>query len=534
MTITRSTGLPLREKQMTKLPVVRIKQWLATWDLAQWAPNEGLPRPPDHFFVGSVPIKLLRELSGVSRRQLVERRRAHGDPGYQRAHEPDRSTKIGRYISYGYPLSTSSGLDPEGHRDLIHPGWLPTSIIVNVVGGGESRRRGGKTLTLANEDALRIDSEGKAFFLHLPEKRDVDTGSLEPLEIIDGQHRIFSVDSLKDLDDAYEVPVVFFEGLTQGWQAYLFWVINVEPKKINPSLAFDLYPELRSQSWLERGEGIKIYQEHRAQEITEALWRFEESVWRDRIELFGNRVDGHVSNAAFIRSLMATFVRRWGADHRIGGLFGSIDREGKERVLRWNRAQQIAFLITVWNEVAAAAKSSKATWAAECRESYARLPEEQKRKINPHSLDASFAGPYSLLGTDQGVRAVSYIFNALCQISYTDIGLEEWEFEGEPESVTSEQEIASSINSLRAQKQILAFVKSLAAAMVSGEFDWRTSAEPHLKASENRELALLQASYRGSSGYKSLQENLLRHLLRTKPGPVEAAALGVAKLVGVA
>lgn len=517
---------------MSRLQVVRVKQWLASWDLAKWAPEDGLPRPPEEFFVGSVSIRALRELAGVSRRQVSERRAASDAAGYQRAHEVDRSNKIARYISYGYPLSTSSGLKAEDHRDLIHPGWLPTSIIVNVMSPGEKRRRGGKTLELDKKNALSIVSDRGGHYIEIPDGAYSVSSSLEPLEIVDGQHRIFSVDALDDLDDEYEVPVIFFNGLTQAWQAYLFWVINVEPKKINPSLAFDLYPELRSQSWLERGEGIKIYQEHRAQEITEALWRHESSAWRDRIELFGNRIDGHVSNAAFIRSLMATFVRRWGADHRIGGLFGSIDREGKERVLQWNRAQQIAFLITVWNTVAAATKNSKTKWAVQCRQSYEKLSVEQRTKINPHALDAAFAGPFTLLGTDQGVRAVSYIFNALCQISYIEIGLEEWEADSEAESVTSEKEISESLRSISKQSRILSFIEALAASLVQRDFDWRTSAEPGLRR-EGEELSLRQASYRGSSGYKLLQENILRHLLQDKNGTVRNAAKAVADLVGV-
>ncbi|MCD9096806.1 DGQHR domain-containing protein [Luteimonas sp. A1P009] len=506
-----------------------MKQWLDTWDAAEWAPDEGLPEPPREFYVGSISIRMLRELAGVSRRQISERKSASDTPGYQRAHEVERSNKIARYISYGYPLSTSAGLRPEDHADLIHPGWLPSSIIVNIISPGEKRRRAGKSVKLAENDAISVQSKAGLSYLEIPE---VGSSGLEPLEIIDGQHRIFSVDSLDDVDENYEVPVVFFNGLTQAWQAYLFWVINVEPKKINPSLAFDLYPELRSQSWLERGEGIKIYQEHRAQEITEALWRSESSVWRDRIELFGGRVEGHVSNAAFIRTLMATFVRRWGADHRIGGLFGSVDREGKERVLRWNRAQQIAFLITIWNEVAIAVKTSRDAWAIACRDSYGGLSVEQKRKINPHDLDAAFAGPYTLLGTDQGVRAVCYVFNAFFQASYSEVGLEEWESDNEAGNATSDVDVEACIKSLRSQKSIFSFVSSLASSLVQSGFDWRTSAEPGLKMG-SQESALRQASYRGSSGYKLLQDNLIRHLKSAKNNLVRNSANDVAEMVGV-
>jgi hypothetical protein len=70
-------------------------------------------------------------------------------------------------------------------------------------------------------------------------------------------------------------------------QAYLFWTINIKPKKINPSLAFDLYPLLREQIWLESGETVHVYRESRAQELTEALWATPMSPWHRRINILG-------------------------------------------------------------------------------------------------------------------------------------------------------------------------------------------------------------------------------------------------------
>ena len=50
----------------------------------------------------------------------------------------------------------------------------------------------------------------------------------------------------------YELPVIAFQGLDVTWQAYLFYTINIKPKRINASLAYDLYPLLRVQDWLEK------------------------------------------------------------------------------------------------------------------------------------------------------------------------------------------------------------------------------------------------------------------------------------------
>ncbi len=506
-----------------KIPLLKVRQWLATWEGAGW--TDHLPKPEDHFYVGSIPIKLLRELSGVSRRSLENRAQQSVGGGYQRNHESERSSKIARYIKYGYPVSTTRGEEVVAENpDLVHPGWLPTSILVNIIKPEESRVRNGRECVLSGTHALRIEEDARGAQLVIPQG---DVGSVEPLEIIDGQHRIFAVDEVAGLVDDYDVPVVFFNGLTSSWQAYLFWVINVEPKKINPSLAFDLYPELRSQSWLERGEGLKIYQEHRAQELSEAMWRFPSSPWHKRIELLGNRVEGHVSNAAFIRSLMSTFVRRWGGERRLGGLFGSTGKDNNERVLRWNRAQQAAFLIQAWDEVAKSTANSSAKWAEACRVSYRSVEESTAERINPNGLDPAFAGPHTLLATDQGVRAVLFTFNAIFQVRSVELGLESWVLDDLESSLTDDS-VTNALVSLKRQGRIHAFMVQLAREMTLKDFDWRTSKAAGLDETERA----VQSSYRGSSGYSSLQRNLLRHLVTAEAKDIGPAALSVLELIG--
>ena len=68
----------------------------------------------------------------------------------------------------------------------------------------------------------------------------------------------------------FEVPVVAFRDLDVSWQAYLFYSVNVSPKRINRSLAFDLYPLLRTEDWLDQAEDTIVYRESRAQELTES------------------------------------------------------------------------------------------------------------------------------------------------------------------------------------------------------------------------------------------------------------------------
>jgi len=474
-----------------KLPVFSVKQWVPSWERAEWAPDEGLPTPPKEFYVGSVSISLLRALSGVSHRDIPDRHQNAPETGYQRPHDRDRSEKVARYIQWGYPLSSQKSLSPEEFPDLIHPGWLPTAILVNVLEQGDSRRRYGATVQMKEGSALSIVADG-AFHLVCGDRTEFSREELAPLEVIDGQHRLFAIDELDGNLQDYEVPVVFFKGLTPQWQAYLFWVINVEPRKINPSLAFDLYPELRSQTWLEKGEWIKVYREHRAQELVEVLWRHPSSPWNGRIELMGKRVAGHVSNAAFIRSLMASFVRPYREGKRIGGLFGSIDRRGLQYAIPWKRAQQAAFLIRLWQHVSSAVDGSNAPWVVSFKKKDARFEGPMP----------AFEGQYSLMATDQGVRAILNTYNAALQLK-DDLPLEDWYMT----DVTDQPDTSSvdaALESLKRIRSIDDFLASVAKQLVE-RVDWRTSAHPDL----NEEQQLAQGAYRGSSGYSALTRRAL-------------------------
>ncbi|MEP5087890.1 MAG: DGQHR domain-containing protein, partial [Paracoccaceae bacterium] len=311
-----------------RVQLIKVRQWLAEWERVQW--REGLERPKENFYVGSISLEKLRKLAGVTTRDVSQR----GDPdsiqGYQRMHEENRSKKINRFVHFGYPLSTSQNLVPSQHEHLINPGWLPNAIIVNVIPSGSQRVKGGRNAVVPKDLEVSIGEDQYGSHLNIPSESEIDklqkSGSVfvEPIEIIDGQHRLFASDYGEKFGNDYQVPIVVFDNLSLGWQAYLFWTINVEPKKINASLAFDLYPELRRQEWLEQSETIKIYQEHRSQEMAEALWSHPQSPWKGRIELHGRRKRGNVSNAAFIRSLNSSFIKKWNRGERVGGLFGSI------------------------------------------------------------------------------------------------------------------------------------------------------------------------------------------------------------------
>lgn len=490
---------------MKHVPLIKVRQWLDTWNKAQWAEESGLGKPKDHFFVGAMALKELRSLAGVTQRTVEQRKDPTVTSGYQRAHESARSKKISRYVDYGYPLSTSNNLDPAEHQELINPGWLPNAIIVNVIPPGTNRNRNGVDTPVPVELEVSIDGDDRNGFKLIYPPSDIvsnyqeENGTYsEPIEIIDGQHRLFALDYGSDFSDDFQVPVVFFYDLSLSWQAYLFWTINVEPKKINPSLAYDLYPELRRQEWLEKSEAIKIYRDHRSQEMAEILWSHKGSPWKSRIELHGRRVRGHVSNAAFIRSLTYSFIKKWVAGERIGGLFGSIGNveNNGSRVLPWKRAQQAAFLIQVWTSVHSAVSQSSAPWV--------KSLEQHAQTALFDSLHPAFSGEHSLLATDQGVRAIHNIFNAIFQHDPEAFGLQQWHVSDSLEESPSEASVSAALKSLKQESRITGALKLMSESLVN-QFDWRLSSAPGLTQDQKK----TQGAYRGSSGYTLMMTDLV-------------------------
>lgn len=338
-----------------------------------------------------------------------------------------------------------------------------------------------------------------------------------PLEVIDGQHRLWAFEN-EHVDSGFELPVVAFHGLDISWQAYLFWTINIKPKRINASLAFDMYPLLRTEDWLERFEGHSIYRETRAQELTEAMWAHPESPWYHRINMLGDPGNRSVRQAAWIRSLLATYVKSFeGPGIAIGGLFGAPVGSDQE-ALPWSRAQQAAFLILGWQTLRGAIRDSTVPWAVDLRTT-------SQQPLLEQEYDPAFAGPYTLLNTDQGVRGVLFITNDLCYILASDLRLREWQAEDDA-AAADEPAVHRALTSLRAQ-EVSRFLSSIAGHLAT--FDWRSASAPSLARSEDERSVKLV--FRGSGGYRELRRQLLRHLARDV-GMVGSAARDVLDMLG--
>lgn len=492
------------------VPALRVNQWLKSWDDINFDASELQRRPEPEFYLFTLPAWQLMKLSGIYRRSTDAGTARRRDTHIQRAHDENRSDEIKRYVQGGYPWSTLSERKRDDPRNatLMKPGWLPTAIVVNILNPGETRR--GLTLPEGNEITVSDSPSADFAHLHLPELATEETG-VPPIEIIDGQHRLYAFDESDPETRDYHLPVVAFHGLDISWQAYLFWVINIKPKKISTSLAFDLYPLLREQEWLDSGEAVQVYRESRAQELTEALWATPSSPWHHRINMLGGggrKQHGPVTQAAFIRSLVASMVKPWGSGP-LGGIFGGTPDASDG--LAWNRCQQAAFLCTAWELLAEEVEKSTHPWAVDLR----RIDAEENEgslltsSVDPslNRSDAAFYGPYSLLATEQGVRGFQQVINDTFYVKAEALGLRNWRHDGASSDVSPDT-VMECANSLK-EENFYSFLRDLCASLAA--FDWRKTTTPGLGESER----LKKAAFRGSGGYKEVRNQLRTHLTET-------------------
>lgn len=489
-----------------KIKAIKIKQWLSEWNNIPRFNEKNRLKPPSIFYQFSIPAILLKRIYDVHSRTAFTDRK---DEAYsQRKHSTQRSSEIKEFIHGGYPWSTitSSQRESDTYKNLQMPGWLPTSILANILANGSIRKQ-----KQIQEDAIIkiIDLDEHFVEIILPKKIWSDQWApiLSPIEIIDGQHRIKAFDSIRELNGDFEFPVIAFENLDFTWQAYLFYTINIKPKRINTSLAYDLMPLLRIQDWLEQDlNGPDIYRKVRAQELTELLWSSEISPWYNRINMLGDTGEskgGPVSQNAFINSLITTFVKRW--DGRFGGLFGGEIHEGEQDVIQWDKETQASFLILIWWNINKEIAQSKVEWVIDLK---SRVDTFENDSYN---LSKPFIHPYSFFTTDQGIRPVLYIFNDMCFEANDFLGLNRFFVDLDYESHTTSEIITLIYDEFKKNSIINGFV-SLIAKEIINKFDWRTPSAFDQKIPEQDEKRQHQNQFRGSGGYREMRIQLLRIL----------------------
>ncbi|MCL5995520.1 MAG: DGQHR domain-containing protein [Chloroflexi bacterium] len=491
-----------------------VNQWLPEWNDAVFDVTYRR-KPEAHFYLFRLNAYDLKRLSGVYRRD--PNRNPADDINIQRRHDPKRSEEILRYLQDGFPLSKIDKrklIDQSEARTLRMPGWVPTAIVANILVPGD--RRGPKNQRIADRDIVQVEDDNGIAQLTLPKGLEDPNWQprVHPIEIIDGQHRLWALEEPEQLELPWtedfrsrlkklELPVVAFHGLDRTWQAYLFYTINQLPKKIDQSLVFDLYPLLRNEDWLLRFEGPSIYRNTRAQDLTILLWSHPESPWKDRIMRLGGRERGKVTQASFIRSLTATFIKTYKtAGKRVGGLYGS-PRGSHNTILEWSREQQAALLIVCWQELRDAIKNAHASWTHNLQ----MPPENSRLQVN----DPAFDGPDTLLATDQGVRGFLSVINDLLVVAYdeNEINLDEWSWNREAHHEDDIKAVSDAINSLRLNlNTTIGFISRICTLLA--KFDWRLASV--IDQNKEKDAYNQAAAYRGSGGYALLRKNLLKQI----------------------
>ena len=501
-----------------QIRAIKVHQWLNEWEKVHFQSKKYRAKPEPYFYIFSLDAHELKALSGIERRATSGRLGNSEDLGIQRRHDPARSEEIRRFVEFGYPWSelSESKRNSGEYNDLRKPGWLPTAVVVNILGRNDRRR--GRSVNPNDLITVHDDTESSALLV-LPSSFSGPKWSpseLPPLEVIDGQHRLWAFGS-EPSAGKFEIPVVAFSGLDLSWQAYQFWTINIKPKRINPSLAFDLYPLLRTEDWLEKFEGHPIYRETRAQELVQHLWSQPESPWHQRINMLGESgLDrGMVSQASWIRSLMATFIKS-SDKARIGGLFAA-HSTSEDDVLPWSRTQQAAFLIFMGRAVRDAVKNVQADWAKQIRKAELILSAKARGD------DPAFTSVVSLLTADVGIRGLLYVTNDLSCLESTELSLATWKTDDPAEP--DQESITAAVKSL-SKTDAGGFLERMAVRLAL--FDWRSSAAPGLSDSE----VTLKKSLRGSGGYREMRRLLLEHLSKAKDdvGSSARTAMKILKL----
>lgn len=470
------------------VPALRFKQWLDEWNAYDFNASAHRRRPPEHLYMFSMAASELRKLCDVYKRE----REGAAAEGIQRLRDASRTGRIQRYVRFGYPYGDLKAPQQTAETlPLRKPGWLPTAIVINILVEGDERR--GRTLQKQHIVAID-DEDGARCSLQLPDNTDFGDDGLAPFEVIDGQHRLWAFDADGDqlaIPDDFELPVVAFHGLDIAWQAYLFWSINVSPKRINPSHAFDLYPLLRTQDWLDRVGELTVYREARAQELTELVYSHPDSPWQGRINMLGERGAGGVSQAAWVRALLTTFLSTGRGQGRPGLFQSNLSEDGEP--LEWTRPQQAAFLIQTWIDLRDAIERNQLQfWIREYKKDPMR----------------AFTDKTSWLNQDQGVRAVLTVVNDIFYESAREWRLDRWLFPEHSENETSTEEVNAALASLANAPFRIRMIE-LADGLAC--FDWRSLEAPGVKG--NEEVEVRKRSYRGSGGYAALREDVLRMIV---------------------
>ena len=229
--------------------------------------------------------------------------------------------------------------------------------------------------------------------------------------------------------------------------------------------------------------------------------------------MLGDSGQRMVRQAAWIRSLLATFIRpNSGQRTSVGGLFGSRGPD-RDQTLDWHGAQQVAFIVHLGRELQNQINQIPQDWSGAIR------PDGQTG--HEVGLDPAFYGRHSLLNTDQGIRGFLSVTNDIFVLNIDTYKLREWttaEFGG-PDDASAISAAVESLSSHSGTHLINELMTELA------RFDWRTSSAPGLDDHQRT----VKLAFRGSGGYREIRRRLLIHIASGESSAAQLAEQAIDK-----
>jgi len=195
----------MSKKSVPPIMALKVRQWLSSWDQVEYNPKERQAKPEPSFYLFTLPAQDLKALTGVYRRSTRGGQPRVKDPNVQRGHQEERSEAIREFVKYGFPWCEMGEAKRKmpGASSLRKPGWLPTAILVNILEPGALRN--GKTIP-ANDLINVHDQDGNLATIHLPASfsgPNWEPSQVFPLEVIDGQHRLWAFERFNAKGDLY-------------------------------------------------------------------------------------------------------------------------------------------------------------------------------------------------------------------------------------------------------------------------------------------------------------------------------------------
>lgn len=194
-------------------------------DYPYFAPAIVVRQPLGKFFVTCIPAQVLLEITFTEPLQIDKppsSGASYGLRGSQRQESVDRHREIGRYI------------------DTVDAAF-PNSIILAA-----NYDEDGQIMPIGHEDRWVIQEQSKHLILHIPSKRPLAC-------IVDGQHRLGGFEHSKTQRLEMELLCAVYLDLPKPLQAYLFATININQRKVDRSLAYELYgfniEEEKAEAW---------------------------------------------------------------------------------------------------------------------------------------------------------------------------------------------------------------------------------------------------------------------------------------------